>query len=299
MTEAMRDVAGILGVPCGDAQLLRLTNNAVFALPSSGVVIRIARTHQLRGRVAKVIRLARWFADIDAPTIRLAPGVEQPVKVGELVASVWEYIQPEPPAPTVGDLGLLLRKFHSVGAPPFSLPVWNPIDDARRRLAEADGLDRHDRDFLMRWCDRLAPQVDALNQRTERKLVHGDAHAGNLLRGPSGHAVICDFDATCVGPWQVDLAAVAVGDERFACAGAHTALAAAYGFDVTSDPSWPLLREARELKMIVAAVPLLATSEEVDTEFGRRLRTIRENDRGTHWTAFADLVTTTRPGASR
>ncbi|WP_432957131.1 phosphotransferase [Micromonospora haikouensis] len=296
VTEALREVAGILGVPSEDAQLLRLTNNAVFALPSSGVVIRIARTHRLRDRVPKVIRLARWFADIDAPTVRLAPGIEQPIEVGTLVASVWQYVPPGSPAPAAEDLGLVLREFHALDVSPISLPAWDPIDDARRRLAEADGLHGSDRDFLMRWCDRLEPRVTALNQRTERSLIHGDAHVGNLLMEPSGRTVMCDFDATCVGPWQVDLAAVAVGEHRFGRTGAHEALAVAYGYDVTSDPSWALLREARELKMIAAAVPLLATSEEIAAEFGRRLRTVRENDHGTPWTAFADLITTKKPG---
>jgi hypothetical protein len=72
--------------------------------------------------------------------------------------------------------------------------------------------------------------------------------------------VLCDFDPTCRGPWQVDLVAVAVGELRFGRAGAHKQLAAAYGYDVTTDPDWPLLREARELKMVAAAVPLLAST---------------------------------------
>ncbi|OWV13808.1 aminoglycoside phosphotransferase [Micromonospora wenchangensis] len=287
----MREVAASLGVSSEDAQLLRLTNNAVFALPRSGLVIRIARTHRLRDRVTKVVRLAHWFADIDAPTIRLAPGVEQPVEVGTLAASVWEYLPPGSPTPTLEDLGHVLREFHSLGLPPFPLPTWDPVADARKRLADADGLGGSDRDFLTQWCDRLEPQLVALNQRTKEGLIHGDAHLSNLLKEPSGRTVLCDFDATCVGPWQADLAAVAVGERRFGRTGAHELLAAAYGHDVTSDPSWPLLREARELKMIVAAVPLLTTSAEVSAEFDDRLRSIREGNHGKHWKPFADLAT--------
>lgn len=294
MAAAMREIATILGVHSEDAQLLRLTNNAVFALPGSGIVIRITRTHRLRDRVAKVVQLARWFAEIDAPTIHLAPNVTQPVEVRNLVASVWEYVPPRSPAPTLEDLGSVLREFHVLGVPPFPLPAWDPIDDARRRLADAEGLGRHDRDYLVKWCDRLEPQITALNQRTERKLIHGDAHVGNLLTEWSGRTLMCDFDATCIGPWQVDLAAVAVGEARFGGTGKHRILAAAYGFDVTSDPSWPLLREARELKMIAAAVPLLATSENVAAEFTKRLRSVREHDHETRWTPFADLATPPR-----
>ncbi|MET7706967.1 aminoglycoside phosphotransferase family protein [Micromonospora sp. NPDC005413] len=294
MTAAMRDIAATLDVPADDAQLLRLTNNAVFALPRAGIVIRIARTHQLRDRVTKVVQLGRWFAEIDAPTIRLARDVEQPIEVGELVASVWQFVPPHPPALTVEDLGTVLRKFHALGVPPFPLPIWDPVGDARRRLADADGLSKPDRDFLADWCYRLEPEVAALIERGTRTLIHGDAYAGNLLRESSGRTVMCDFDATCVGPWQVDLAAVAVGEARFGGTGGHRSLATAYGFDVTADPSWIVLREARELKMIAAAVPLLATSPSVVAEFANRLRSVGQNDSAARWRPFADLAVPAR-----
>ncbi|MEU0079199.1 phosphotransferase [Micromonospora tulbaghiae] len=290
MTRAMREIASGLEVPTEDARLLRLTNNAVFALPDSGLVIRIARTHRLRDRVTKVVQLARWFAELDAPTIRLAPGVNQPVAVGNLAASVWAYVPPAAPTPTVDDLGSVLRRFHALGPPPFPLATWDPIGDARRRLADADGLSAEDHDYLMTWCDRLEPQVADLNQRVEQSLIHGDAHVGNLLRDASGGVLLCDFDATCLGPWQVDLAAVAVGEARFGKTGAHRALAGAYGYDVVSDRNWPLLREARELKMIAAATPLLGSSASVAAEFAKRLRSVAHGDDGLRWMPFADLA---------
>jgi hypothetical protein len=119
--------------------------------------------------------------------------------------------------------------------------------------------------------------------------VRGDAHAGNLLRQRGGDVVLCDFDPTCRGPWEVDLVAVAVGERRFGRAGAHKQLAAAYGYDVTTDPDWPLLREARELKMIAAAVPLLASTPAIATEFDTRPQSIRDDDHRARWTPFADL----------
>ena len=290
MARAMREIASGLEVPTEDARLLRLTNNAVFALPESRLVIRIARTHRLRDRVTKVVQLARWFAELDAPTIRLAPGVAQPVAVGDLAASVWTYVPPTGPTPTVDDLGSALRHFHALGPPPFPLAAWDPIGDARRRLTDADGLSAEDRDYLVAWCDRLEPQVADLNQRAEQSLIHGDAHVGNLLRDASGGILLCDFDATCLGPWQVDLAAVAVGEARFGKTGAHRALAEAYGYDVMSDRDWPLLREARELKMIAAATPLLVSSASVTAEFGKRLQSVTQGDHGLRWKPFADLV---------
>jgi len=260
MTTAMRQIASKLGVSADGAHLLRLTNNAVFALPVAGIVIRIARSHRLHARVPKVVQLVQWFARVDGPAIRLAPGFERPVQAGDLQASVWEYVPPTAPAVTGEDLGRTLREFHGLEAPPFRLPVWDPVGDARQRIADAEGLGERERGFLIGWCDRLEPRVSDLRQRVTGQLVHGDAHVGNLLRERTGRVVLCDFDATCVGPWQVDLAAVAVGEARFGRTGSHAALAGAYGYDVTTDADWPLLREARELKMIVAVVPVLASS---------------------------------------
>jgi len=79
--------------------------------------------------------------------------------------------------------------------------------------------------------------------------------------------VLVDFDSTCLGPWQVDLVPVAVGQTRFARPRAQRALVEAYGYDVTTDPHWPLLREARELKMVAAALPPLASTPGVVQEF--------------------------------
>jgi hypothetical protein len=81
MTEAMHRIARDIGVSAIDATLLRLTNNAVYALPATGIVVRITRSYGLHERVHKVVRLARWFAEIDAPTIRLVDSIDQPAAV--------------------------------------------------------------------------------------------------------------------------------------------------------------------------------------------------------------------------
>lgn len=296
MTQAMRQVAGRLGVPADDARLVRLTNNAVFALPTAGLVIRITRSLALAERVHKVTTLGAWFERVDAPTIRLDHRLDQPVRVGDLYATVWRYVPPTPPAPTVPDLARVLHEFHALPAPPFALPQWDPVQDARTRLADAEALDDHDRSFLLHWCDRIEARVARLRGQGDWRLVHGDAHVGNLLRQADTRVVLCDFDSTCLGPWQVDLVATAVGEIRFGRVHAHRELAAVYGHDVTRDPEWPLLREARELKLVVAAVPLLASTPGVAAEFRTRLASIRDGDENARWTPYADLR---RPSDSR
>jgi hypothetical protein len=289
MHTTMRHIADQLGTTSNDARLLRLTNNAVYALPNAELVIRITRSYGLQDRVRKVVDLACWFNEIDAPTIRLAPSIDQPLSTGDLLATVWRYIKPTAPEPTVANLGTVLREFHDLGLPPFSLPMWDPVGDVRRRLADAEALRDEDHALMVEWCDNLEPRIAELNDRTDRRLVHADAHVGNLLHRPDSRMVLCDFDATCVGPWQVDLVAVPVGEARFGRQGTHHELASSYGYDVTTDPDWPILREARELKMVAAAVPLLASTPGVAEEFAVRLRSIDRADTGARWTPFADL----------
>lgn len=288
MTAAMRELAATCSLDDTDVRLLRLTNNAVFALPQAALIIRIARSHQAAARVAKGVELARWFDRINAPTIRLAGPDQQPVLVHGLHATVWRYLPPAEPPLTPHDLGLVLRQFHQLGLPPFDLPNWNPVGDARRRLDDAEALGDSDRRTLTEWCDELEPRVARLRERQADTLVHGDAHVGNLLRD-HGSPVLCDFDPICAGPWQADLVAVAVGEDRFGRPGAHRALADSYGYDVRQDPDWPLLREARELKMIAAAVPLLASAAGIAHEFRVRLDSITTGRTTARWTPFADL----------
>ena len=49
------------------------------------------------------------------------------------------------------------------------------------------------------------------------------------------------------------------------------------------------IREARELKMVAAAVPLLASAPGVAREFKTRLDSIRHGEHDARWTPFAEL----------
>jgi aminoglycoside phosphotransferase (APT) family kinase protein len=69
------------------------------------------------------------------------------------------------------------------------------------------------------------PPLGCSTRRSLRTLGGRDAHVGNLLCGPDGDVLLCDFDATCLGPRQVDL--FAVGEIRFRRSGAPAALVAA------------------------------------------------------------------------
>ncbi|GAB4001305.1 aminoglycoside phosphotransferase family protein [Glycomyces albus] len=291
MRAALNGIATQLGVDDGDAQVLHMANNAVYALPGAGIVVRITRSTKLHDRIRKGALLGSWFAEVNAPTIRLAGVLPQPLEYEDLLATVWDYIPPAA-APDAEDLGTVLREFHSLPAPNFDLTKWDPVGTARKRIADAEALEDTDRQILLDWCDRLEPAVDRLVKESAGSLIHGDAHVGNLLRRPDSRVVLCDFDSTCLGPSGVDLAAVAAGEIWFTKTGAHERLAASYGHDITTDPAWPVLRQARELTFVVGGVPLMSSTPGVAEEFKLRLNAVLNEDPSVPWTPYAAFAQT-------
>jgi aminoglycoside phosphotransferase (APT) family kinase protein len=161
-----------------------------------------------------------------------------------------------------------------------------PLDDVRRRLADAEELDPDDRIFLEQRCDDLEDRLASLRFALPESVVHGDAHLGNLIPSPHG-PVICDFDSTCIGPREWDLTPIPVGILRFGTPRRwQRQLAKGYGFDVTRWDGFEVLREVRELKLTTSVLPILRSNPDVRTQFSRRLRSFRRGDAATGWAPY-------------
>ncbi|MQA88137.1 MAG: phosphotransferase [Streptosporangiales bacterium] len=256
------------------AELLRVTANAVFRLRAEPVVVRIAAPQSQLPRVCRMVRVARWLAEVDFPSVRLHGDLPQPVEFGEYLATFWTYLPQSGAPPLAESLAPPLRELHRL-APPFVLPRWDPIADARRFLAAANGLVEEDRAFLERWCDELAAELAAVTYDLPAGLIHGDAWPGNLLSS-SGGVVLCDLDQVSTGPREWDLVPVIVNALRFG----HSPAAARrflerYGFDVTAWPGFPVLRRVRELTVLTGVVPVLSSSPSIAREFARRIDGLR------------------------
>jgi len=286
LAEALTAVCAEAGLDPAGAELLRCTNNAVFELATAPVVVRIVASNALRHRVDKVVRVATWLAVHDLPAVRLVPGIGQPVSAGPYVATVWETVPHGGKRPRGRDLAKLLRRLHELPKPPFALPAWEPLDDVRRRIGEADGLDDADLRFLIDRLDEVSDRLDALEFASPTSLLHGDAHLGNLIPSPAG-PVLCDFDSASLGPPEWDLTPLAVGVVRFGePAGRYRELVRTYGFDVTRWKGFPVLRAVRELKLITSVLPILSSRPEVRPEFFRRLTDVRRGDVSARWARY-------------
>jgi aminoglycoside phosphotransferase (APT) family kinase protein len=284
LAEALTGAAALLGLDPSGARLLRFTNNAVYQLTSAPVVLRIVGSRTLRHRAERVVAVARHFERHGIPAIRLLPGVDQPLSVGEHVVTAWVHV-PEVRRATAKDLGRLLRRVHELPAPD-GVGEWDPLGDVRARIADAEELQAADRRFLLRRCVEVAAALKHLEYPLPRGLIHGDAHPGNVIAGPDG-PVLCDFDSSCVGPPEWDLTPLAVGRERFADpAGRYRMLADVYGFDVTAWEGFPVLRAARELKLTTSVLPILRSHPQVRAELRRRLTDLRTGRTGDPWARY-------------
>jgi hypothetical protein len=286
LVEALRDVCAVAGLDPTGAELLRMTNNAVYRLARHPVVVRIVASRTLRHRVEKVVRVATWFAEHDIPAVRLLPGVSQPVRIAGHLATLWEAVPPGGSRPRGRDLARQLRRIHQLPPPRFPLPTWQPLDDVRRRVDEAAGLDDADRKFLLRRSEEVEGRLRELRFGRPASLIHGDAHLGNLIPSPAG-PVLCDFDSSCIGPPEWDLTPLAVGVVRFGePAGRYRELARVYGLDVTQWDGFAVLREVRELKLITSVLPIMTSHPEVRPELLRRLEDFRRGDTSARWARY-------------
>nr|WP_318780784.1 aminoglycoside phosphotransferase family protein [Amycolatopsis roodepoortensis] len=285
LRDALGRTCDLLGVDPEGARLLRFTNNAVYELTSAPFVVRIVGSTRLRHRVGTVVRVARHFERHDVPAIRLVPGLDQPLPVGEHLVTVWWKVPGTGRKAKAADLAELLRRVHAL-EPPEGLAEWAPFAAVRARVSDAEELADGDRRFLLERCAELEAELATLDFPLPRGLVHGDAHTGNVIPGPDG-PVLCDFDSSCVGPPEWDLTPLAVGRERFGDPPArYRVFARRYGFDVTTWSGFAVLRAIRELKLTTSVLPILRSHPSVRDELRKRLNDLRNGRTGARWNRY-------------
>jgi aminoglycoside phosphotransferase (APT) family kinase protein len=286
LAEALTGVCAAAGLDPAGATLIKCTANAVFRLASAPVVVRIGASTALNHRVEKVVHVATWLAEHDVPAVRLLPGVPQPVTHDGYVATLWEAVPDGGKRPRGRDLGKLLRRLHDLPEPASWLPQWRPLADVVARIGEATDLDDADLAFLRDRHEEVADRLARLEFPSAPSLVHGDAHLGNLIPGPSG-PVLCDFDSSSYGPPEWDLTPLAVGVIRFGePAGRYRELVRTYGMDVTRWRGFPVLRAVRELKLITSVLPIIGTRPAVRAELFRRMADVRAGDTSARWARY-------------
>ncbi len=270
--------------PRPDAELLRLGENALFAIPEAGVVVRVARSSEMADKVAKELAVARWLAGHEFPSVH-PTGTPQPVEADGRLVTFWEYVPDGSPAASVTIVARLLRDLHALPDPDFALPVLDPFPIMRRRIEAASGIRREDVCFLADACDDAEDAFRTLVASSPRHLVHGDAHGGNVLMD-GNRPLLIDYEAVAWGPRAWDLIPTAIAVDRFGLPPADYAeFVRTYGADVTEWHGYQTLRTARELGMTTWLMQIAQSGAAAD-EFALRMESLRKGDHERRWHAL-------------
>ncbi|MFG2917581.1 phosphotransferase enzyme family protein [Kitasatospora sp. NPDC048298] len=245
------------GLSADGAELIRLGENALWRLPD-GVVARVARPGQWSAAVQE-IAIARWLHECGLPVVRPLEMFSAPALVGNRPVTFWHELPPHRPG-TGADMAPLLRRLHELPVPGhIDLGLLDPLVRLAERIDEAVTLDEHQRHWLRGYLADLQTAWDELPAGRPLCVVHGDAWGGNTAVTPT-ITYLLDFERSSRGRREYDLATMAAGFTSFGSVTAkqYHAICTAYGADVTEWPSYPVLRNIRELRVTCFALQLAA-----------------------------------------
>lgn len=254
--------------PAG-ATVLRHHTNAVYRLAHAPVVVKISRPDT--SHTQSTVRLVRWLALHEVPSVALMRGVQQPLRVAGCDITLWAYL-PQTRSITAGDIAPPLATLHRT-PPPQGARRLDPMTAINHSIVQSRCLTDEEKEVLRERSDQLGQAWDALALDTEPALLHGDPQHRNALWDDVGNrAVLCDWESAIVGPVEWDLVTIEIHCRRFG----HTEtefdqFCRLYGRDVRDWPGYAVIRDIRELKMITSNARKSETGSAPADEVRRRI----------------------------
>ncbi|MFG3183023.1 phosphotransferase enzyme family protein [Streptomyces nigra] len=275
--------AEVLPAPAGDARLLSLGENAVFA--AGDLVVKVGRDAELLERARRELRIARWLADAGVPAVRAAE--PEALLVEGHPVTVWhrlpDAVRPAEPR----DLAALLRIVHALPAPPFALSPRELLGGVERWLRLAgDAIDPADAAYLRERRDGFAEAAARLTPRLTPGPIHGDALPRNVHIGPDG-PVLVDLETFSADLREHDLVVMALSRDRYGLpAAAYEEFTDTYGWDVREWDGCAVLRGARETASCAWVAQHAPSNPKALEEFRRRVASLRDGDETVRWYPF-------------
>jgi aminoglycoside phosphotransferase len=209
-------------------------------------------------KVRRTVAVARWLQSVDYPAVRVVEA-EQPVVIDGQAVTFWLAVSDDGDQfATVAEVADVLRRLHTLTAPPgLHLPELAPFANAARRIEANTWLTPEDRAFLTTMLAQMRAAYAGLEFTLRPGVIHGDASIGNVLRDSRGHPVVIDLDGFAVGPREWDVVLTAIYYDSF---GWHTReeyqdFVRVYGYDIMTWPGYPVMRAVREFLMVTWVIP--------------------------------------------
>ncbi|WP_159774256.1 phosphotransferase enzyme family protein [Streptomyces sp. HM190] len=281
-----REVLAASGVPAGaagDARLLALGENAVFA--AGDLVVKVGRDAELLDRARRELRVAAWLAGAGVPAVRAA--TSEALLVEGHPVTVWHRL-PDPVRPAgARDVAELLRLVHALPSPGLGLPPRELLGGVERWLRLAgDAVDPADAAYLRERRDGFAAAAAALVPHLPPGPIHGDALPRNVHVGPDGPLLV-DLETFSDDLREHDLVVMALSHDRYGLpAEEYDAFTAAYGWDVRAWEGCSVLRGARETASCAWVAQHAPGNPKALAEFERRVASLRDGDETVRWYPF-------------
>ncbi|MGH4021508.1 MAG: phosphotransferase enzyme family protein [Pseudonocardiaceae bacterium] len=289
---AAHEALAVLGIGQRQLHLLRLGENALYRILGTDLLLRVARPGTTPEDVYTIIAAAAKLrangVPVCEPAVQAHP--DGPIFLKDCVVSVWKYYTEIPGASTdFGEFGRALKNLHVNSAEIADrLPSWNPLEITRRRLRAVSeiGVPLQWINDLIRRVEEFQEELSIFEPILSSGVIHGDAHAGNVLNSEGG-IILIDLDNLAIGSREADFAPTIVQLRRFELSVERwTEFTRGYGLrDSWALQESPLVR-LRELFMIVWLLQQYGNSEDVDRELELRMSSLDDKvDKPTKWNA--------------
>lgn len=213
-TEAAVRVAERFGLRVEEPVLLRSTNNVVAWLRPSSVVAKIGVGHR-RGFSTEV-SVASELSARGAPVVPLASEIPAAVHVrDDFTISFWRYYpQPLDVDIPADQVAAALLHLHTATAQlsaelRATLPSYRAelraVSELLRDGQRLSALPQEDRQLLIRVFGHLWKRLQVGSLDDRHVVIHGSPHPYNVLL-VDGTPRFIDFETTCIGPVEWDLA---------------------------------------------------------------------------------------------
>jgi hypothetical protein len=273
--EFAKEAVDLLGFEFKDAKLCRVRGSIHVDFPASGVIARVEPpgSEQL---AKKIVQVARFWANVEAPVAQLVQPENQPIVSEEGAVTVWVR---HDAGKSVGEreLGRVARSLHesSLQGSTSGLPRAEFLSDVQSWLGRpTSGVGESERQELLdratilaSWWKEMA-SADPLGAT----LLHGDLHEENAIVTRKG-VVLVDLEDSGVGPMSWDFVPVAVSVRRFGRPERRfLEFVEGYGQDPREWGSFEKLCEIYELSIVVWALRCRHLSKDMAKEAAIRLR---------------------------
>ena len=206
---ACMSTGAALDLRVDDAVVLHDSNRLAVRLLPCDVLARVAPVAHHAGTEFE-LDVARRLAETDSPVAQLEPRVEPRVYVRDRFAvTLWTYYEPVPPrAMAPPEYAQALKRLHAgmrqidVTAPHFTDRVAQAQWLVGNRVQTPELADA-DRELLSHTLRSLMRAIG--DRHANEQLLHGEPHAGNLLRTKKGPLFV-DLETCCHGPVEFDIA---------------------------------------------------------------------------------------------